>query len=289
MVTQSTPTERSSAMRTPEPAKSRAALQKRVERLLGEGRRGRSARAGQDIFPFLRSLGSAVLIGGAIRDVARAGIRSFSSDLDFVIYGSPRDEFLSKVRDVGVRNKFGGFAISGFGIKLDVWHLEDTWARTAGLRRVETPADLLNCTFFDWDSVIYELDTGKLVLPDDYFDRLSANVMDIRLEPNPNQMGATVRALRRAALWNVGFGPKLTQFCLRALETIPWDDLVALDSRAFPSPVLRRLSRSALLDNLAAPKQSVAGVISVPVPIPQLGLSFAEDTCLSPYPPPVPA
>ncbi|HWU85694.1 MAG TPA: hypothetical protein VN253_00360 [Kofleriaceae bacterium] len=48
----------------------------------------------QHILPFIQSLGSAVLIGGAIRDVARAGKDAFSSDFDFVVYGCDRKELL---------------------------------------------------------------------------------------------------------------------------------------------------------------------------------------------------
>src|SRR5690606_34327191 len=134
---------------------------------------------------FLESLGHVALIGGAIRDVARAGKRSFSSDLDFVIFRSNREEFRSRLDACrAVPNRFGGYRLDEFRLKVDVWHIEDTWARTAGLVRVDEPADLLKCTFFDWDSTIYDLHAGKLVLSDGYLDRLSRNVMDICLEEN---------------------------------------------------------------------------------------------------------
>ena len=184
----------------------------------------------------------------------------------------------------GVRNRFGGYALNRFNVKIDVWHIEDTWARTAGFAAVTKPSDLLHCTFFDWDSVVYELGTGKLILPPDYFERLSLNLMDIRLEVNPNPIGSLVRALRRAALWHVKFGPKLTMFCRRFLHETDWADLVSLDRRAFSRPILQHLERDHLLDRLDRYCSTPLGAATLPVPEPQLSLPLLsnEATSISP-------
>ncbi len=247
---------------------SRHALQKRVRRLLHlEGRPEGPSELLDHVLPFVRNLGSAVLIGGAIRDVARAGKRSFASDFDFVVYDGSRDSFLEKMTKAdGVSNRFGGFALRTFSVKVDIWHIEDTWARTAGHVPVNGPADLLRCTFFDWDSALYDVRTGRLMLPDDYFDKLGSNVMDIELEANPNEMGSFVRALRRASLWNVQFGSKLTAFCIRCIEQMRWAELVALDERAFQMPVLRYLDRGKLIERFKSP---VADDSNVTLPVPE--------------------
>jgi len=195
------------------------------------------------VLPFLRSLGSVALIGGAIRDIARAGKGAFASDLDFVVYDTDREAFAERMQSCGgIRNKFGGYALTCFNWKVDLWHIEDTWAKTAGHVNVVRPHDLLRCTFFDWDSAIYELGTGKLTMVPGYLERMHLNVMDVCLEPNPNQMGALVRALRRAALWNVRFGARLGAFAARMLQQTAWSDLVSLDARAFRVPVLKDLA-----------------------------------------------
>ena len=274
------------AMTFAEPAASRSALQKRVKRLLHLDRSvPDDSELRRTILPYLRSLGSLALIGGAIRDVARAGKRGFSSDFDFVVYGSDRDEFIGQMqRCDGIANRFGGYALNCFSVKVDLWHIEDTWARTAGYVAVQEPADLIHCTFFDWDSVIFDIDSEKLFLPADYFERLALNVMDIRLEQNPNPMGSMVRALRRAALWHVRFGPRLTAFSTRCLYEMRWEELVALDERAFTRPVLKHLGRERLLERLSSPISSDIGEITEPVPKRrQIPLPLAkEPTCLSP-------
>jgi hypothetical protein len=122
---------------------------------------------------------------------------------------------------------------------------------------------LIGCTFFDWDSALYEIRTGKLTMPDDYLDRLRRNVMDIRLEQNPNPAGSLIRALRRAALWQVRFGPRLTLFSQKVLSELCWKDLVALDSRAFPVPVLKYLDKDRVLAQLQLPDDLEA---TCPVP-----------------------
>lgn len=266
-------------MPAPETARTPDILRKRIRRLLrlDHGSEDRSELSTR-ILPFLRSLGSVTLMGGAIRDLARAGRQGFASDLDFVVYGSDRSEFAGQMeRHRGVRNKFGGYSVPGFGWKVDVWHLDDTWAKTAGHINVTTPAHLLECTFFDWDSAVYVVDTGQLLLPTDYIDILRLGVMDIRLEKNPNPRGSLVRALRRAASWRVKFGPRLTGFSKRALRDIPWIDLVELDARAFHVPVLKYLDKVKLLEQLDTPIHSSDNVtLPVPAWTPQLQLALGE-------------
>ncbi len=260
-----------------DPARTPDILRKRVRRLLrldhrSEDQNEISAR----ILPFLRSLGAVTLMGGAIRDLARAGRKGFASDLDFVVYGSDRSDFATQMeRNRGLRNKFGGYSVPGFGWKVDVWHLEDTWAKTAGHVNVTTPAHLLECTFFDWDSAVYDVSTGRVIVPRDYFDILGARILDIRLAENPNPRGSLVRALRRAALWGVKFGPRLTEFSKRAIRDMPWKDLCELDSRAFHTSVLKHLDRVRLLERLETPLDSSSGVtLPVSAWVPQLHLGF---------------
>jgi hypothetical protein len=236
--------------------------------------------------PFLNSLGSTVLIGGAIRDVARAGKRAVYSDLDFVAYDGDRDHFVAQMeRHHGIRNKFGGYGLRCFQLKVDVWHIEDTWAKTAGLVDVKAPADLLNCTFFDWDSVIYDIRGRKLVFSDDYLERLQRNVMDIRLEENPNPRGSIVRALRRAAQWRVKFGPRLSAFSRKCLHELSWEELVSLDARAFSDPILKYLNRDRILSQLESPFYTLSGEVTLPVPdwACQIKLPLGDDpTTMSP-------
>lgn len=246
-------------------AKNWSVLRKRVERLLQVKNQERVL--GGEILPYLQTLGSVALIGGAIRDVARAGRSAFNSDLDFVIYGSSRDIFKLEMKRVAAKpNKFGGYSINYPEWKVDLWHIEDTWAHTSGHVDVQRPNDLLRCTFFDWDSVLFDIATSKIIAPADYLLRLRLGIMDIRLEPNPNPYGSAVRALRRAAHWGVGFGPHLTAFILGILERGEWEALREVDSAAFHHRVLAHLEESEIITRLKEPIPSKAGFATYPVP-----------------------
>src|SRR5277367_2927527 len=124
----------------PELVRSTDVLRKRLRRLLGH--RKEWSEFSTSLLPQLKQLGSLALIGGAVRDVARVGVRSFRSDLDLVLYDGDVLAFRTFMLSLGSRpNRFGGFALSYDRWRIDIWALEDTWARTAGLRQVNKLSD----------------------------------------------------------------------------------------------------------------------------------------------------
>lgn len=227
-----------------------------------EGRLNDLLRIPSSAVLFLQSMGSVALVGGAIRDVALGGISSFRSDFDFVIYDCDTEDFRRKMNDIhSTPNRFGGFKIHGFSADVDVWHLEDTWANRQGLVKVNGVEDILKCTFFNWDAVVFDIRNRKIHSSFDYIDVLRSRVLDINLEENPNKAGALVRAIRRAVCWNALFGPKLTRFALECLCSMRWDDLVDLDRKSYPSEaVLCLLSAEKIIENLMKNVEGQPGV-----------------------------
>jgi hypothetical protein len=214
----------------------------------------------------LQSVGDVFLVGGAVRDVARRGVRTFRSDLDFVVHGENKEKFVRLMEIHGAMpNRFGGFGLQIGKLKLDAWHIEDTWARTAGIVDVNSPSDLLNCVFFDWDAILYDVSQNDIIAPPDYFSRIGSNVLDLCLEDNPNEAGSLVRAIRRGALWDVKFGSHLTDFAVKQLAKHQWSDLVHLDRSAFPFPVLRDINPDELRRNLGDTFEENGLTISHPI------------------------
>lgn len=259
---------KSGLQKMPSLAPSATVLRKRVRRLLGlDAGKSSKGEISKKIFPILKSLGEVALIGGAIRDLARVGRRGFNSDLDFVIYESSKLEFRSCMRKLEAKpNKFGGYSLQFQEWKVDVWHIEDTWARTEGLRKVEVLSDLLHCTFFDWDSVLFDVGSGELILDEHYLEKLQRGIMNIQLELNPNVAGSFVRAIRRAAIWKVHFGPELSAFSLNVISQFNWNELVELDKRAFTEAVLLFLDRDLLIDRLHDVEMLCNVETTLPVP-----------------------
>lgn len=266
---------------------STEALKKRLERILHNKTRVDGPELSEVILPALMEVGRVALFGGAVRDIAREGADRFSSDLDFVVYEGDRDVFQKTIdRFAAEPNRFGGYRLRFSRWRVDVWMLEDTWAKTAGLREVNRIEDLLDCTFFDWDAVLYLLDSKQVIHRAEYFERLQLGVMDVNLEANPNPIGSLVRGLRRAASWDVYFGERLSHLARESLDRFSWEEMVALDSRAFARPILRGLDRELLFERLGQ-VQEVAG-LRVTNPLGRAGmqmmLPFPNGLPLGPHP-----
>ncbi len=228
----------------------RQRLRKRADYFFGTGLRARG-----EVAAFaneLRQLGPTVAIGGFLRDLYLDGNRYFVSDVDFVVDPGSMQAFERLATRLGARpNRFGGYGVSLGRWKADVWPLERTWAAVHGHVEIRTIEDVLDATFFDWDSVIYAVGTGRLTAGEGYFQRLRDRVIDINLEPNPNPLGNAVRALRYAYRWKAALGAKLACHVEKQLRDHGWEAFVLSERRSFARPVLYALDRRLIEQALA--------------------------------------
>lgn len=178
------------------------------------------------------------IIGGMARDLARAGKPGFRSDVDMVIDAPQRDVERMAQATGAVRNRFGGYSFQSEGWKIEFWALETTWASRERHVRVEAIEDLVNCTFFDWDAILYDVWNRRVVCRTDYVDKLDRGVMDIELQPTPSVTGNLYRAVRRLLRWNVQPGPKLERFIDEHLDASRFEEIVDKDWKESPSPFL---------------------------------------------------
>lgn len=178
--------------------------------------------------------GHLYIVGGMLRDLCLAGNRGFFSDVDFIIEGCSPREFQTFMASLGAQqNRFGGYRTKFRRWTVDIWRLEDTWARKAGFCKVETVQDVAQATFFDWDAIFYDFAKKEIITEDDYFSRLKNRVLEVRLASNPNLLGNVVRALRYANKWHAIFGPRLARLVLREIVNSGWDKLVAYEAATF--------------------------------------------------------
>lgn len=217
-------------------AQDKRKLKEKVDRLISRAfSQGESKR----FLDELKSRGELALIGGAIRDAYLEGTQNFTSDFDFVIHPRNENDFSALMRRYGAaENRFGGYRLEINRWKIDVWHLQNTWARKAKHREVHNFEDLLHVTFFDWDAVIYNLSTSNVIVGDRYFEKLGSGVMDVNLLPNPNPLGNAIRALRYACRWNVAFGPALALHVRRILQEYGKQCFLDAEKESFSSPLL---------------------------------------------------
>lgn len=182
------------------------------------------------------------IIGGLIRDLARVGSRGFRSDVDLVIE-APADTVGLLARELGAKsNRFGGYSYRHPQWKIDFWALEATWASANGYVTVNKLEDVVNCTFFNCDAVLYEIKTKSIFAHDGYLRSLQGGALEINLLPTPSVSGNLLRAVRRLLLWNAEAGPTLQEFIVANLDADSFRTIRSIERKAFASPILNRFS-----------------------------------------------
>ena len=224
-------------------------LKKKADYFFAESRTRR-----REVAAFARSLvdlGPTVAIGGMLRDVHLCGLRRFRSDVDFVVDpGSMREFETFAARSGAERNRFGGYGISLDHWNVDVWPLERTWAAVNRHRNVTSLSDLLDVTFFDWDAILYRLDTRQLLHRPDYFQAIASRRIDVNLPQNPNPTGNAVRALRYARRFDAALGPTLADHVLRCIRDDGWQALVDSERRGFATHLLKDVDCDVVVERL---------------------------------------
>lgn len=210
-------------------------LSKRARYLLERSRVvERDERVGH-VLDRLRNLGRVGLIGGAVRDMVYSTSRRFMSDLDFVVEVVDRQAYRALTEEFcALPNRFGGYRIALNGIHLDFWDAKQTWASAEGHVHVDTLEDVLKTTFFNIDAIIYVLDEHCIKMQNGTREALDNRFLDINLHPNPNPLGAAVRALRRMCQFEMSASEKLARFVAEQMDAHGWDKAVVTERKAYP-------------------------------------------------------
>jgi len=178
------------------------------------------------------------IVGGLARDFSRLGRRGFRSDVDLVI-NAPASSVARLAEQLNAQeNRFGGFAFCHPHWKVDFWALETTWAARAGHVSVCRIEDVIQSTFFDSDSIVYDLKRRRIITSQGYFQRMAEGVLDIQLEPNPSVQGNLLRAIRRMFIWQFTPGKKLESFICRELDEDVFCKIREVEKNIYPTNIL---------------------------------------------------
>ena len=144
--------------------------------------------------------GNVYLFGGILRDLAMFGRKGFASDIDLVVDGE-WGHVQSYLRAVDASlNRFGGFRLIVDGWPIDLWSAQDTWAIRRGLVQYTSIWSLTKTTILNWDAILLNWDTKRILCGHDYFTDVQERTMDIVLAENPNPLGAVIRAFRHLCM-----------------------------------------------------------------------------------------
>jgi len=201
------------------PIKSFSDLKIRIGRFLNSPAFNR-----KEIRSFLskvNSIGEVAIFGGMLRDLAISGSAGFKSDVDLVIKIENKNLLEEILSEYSLeKNKFGGFRVS-LGIwKVDLWDFNDTWAFKEGYVEGNSIKDLCKTTFFNWDAIAYQLETGTVYSNEGYIESIHSKVLDINLEPNPSPLGNIIKASKYFEKYDASFSPRLTKNIYRVLEEV---------------------------------------------------------------------
>lgn len=189
----------------------------------------------------LNGLAEVFVFGGLIRDICFHGIRDFSSDVDLVVKVIDRDGFdeLMNSQDVS-RNRFGGYRIEFSRWQIDLWEFQNTWAFSEGLVVPVNDDSLLDTTFFNWDSIYYNVFSRQLSHSETYFDDVQKRFLDLKLMENPNRFGSFVRALRMILRERATTGRNMTCFLLEQLNCSLDSEILEYERAHFSKQMLSR-------------------------------------------------
>ncbi|WP_143276050.1 hypothetical protein [Brevundimonas diminuta] len=227
---------------------NRRLVKRRLDHLLWHSQTERSEALRHTLRQHFASFENIAIVGGMVRDVARQGGANFCSDVDIVI-DAPADEVANLAKKLSAQpNRFGGFGADTPGWKVDFWALETTWALKAGHTSINSLEDVTKATFFDTDSVIYNIWNRTIHCSDGYFELLTQNSIDINLEPNPSPTGNLLRALRRLNAWKAKPGEKLINFIAQHLTDENLVEMKKIENRIYKVSYLNEFSRASELE-----------------------------------------
>ncbi|WP_130732904.1 hypothetical protein [Komagataeibacter xylinus] len=194
------------------PPPNLAALKKRVDRYLWESRDPKAVAFKNFYREHLRQFSRTAIIGGLVRDFAINGRYGFKSDIDIVI--DDDNYAVSKfAQEIGASgNKYGGFSVRNNCVKIDFWSLSSTWTAKNANIPVNSIEDVINATFFDWDSIVYLIEEKKIICTENYIKKITEKEIDIVVEKTPSKNGNLRRAINRILKWNLTPGPSLEIF-----------------------------------------------------------------------------
>lgn len=139
----------------------------------------------------------------------------------------------------GTKNRFGGYRlVLPRGGRIDVWPLQRTWAFRQGVRRGSSLADLVGTTYFSWDSIVYDLKSGRIHCRNDYVPKIESGIVDIELPDNPYPLGALVRTLRLIASSKANLTSRLARHTLELFQCHSISDIVSAEYRGYTLPWL---------------------------------------------------
>lgn len=208
------------------------ALKKRIGRFLNSKKFERDEVF--DLMELSQKLGRVAIFGGMLRDLCIGGNRFFDSDVDLVFEQHDKGNLETLLKEYRYKlNAFGGYRIQLKKWHVDIWNIENTWAFKNNIVKMDGFKSLTETTFFNWDAIVYEVDSGDIHSAENYLMNLHERYLDINLIENPNALGSMVRALRMMIKLNAKLSPSLCDYVFDNMEKFDSDVIIAYEKQKY--------------------------------------------------------
>ncbi|VTR91554.1 Uncharacterized protein OS=Cystobacter violaceus Cb vi76 GN=Q664_19455 PE=4 SV=1 [Gemmata massiliana] len=171
---------------------------------------------------------TAVLFGGALRDLMASGEKAEPRDLDLVL-DSPLGDDLPGAGVENRFNRFGGRRLKDGEYEIDLWPLARTWAFHALGIGSRDFTDLPRTTFLNVEALAVRLGASARRLgpwDEAFFRGFLDRMVEVNLEDNPNPLGCVVRSLVTTHKLGFSMGPKLVSYIHRHTRGRDLEELV---------------------------------------------------------------
>ncbi|MBB5637037.1 hypothetical protein HDE68_002950 [Pedobacter cryoconitis] len=194
-------------------------------------------RLGEKILGFLTELSqfSGVLVfSGVIRNFF---INYYGAvrDFDIVIDGDEVliENFLKK--HISTRNSFGGYKIEVDSVKIDIWHIDKTWAYSNSKVELELfkEYNLPNTAFFNFSSIVFDFNHLKFIVSPSFKNFLDTKEIDLVLEDNPMPQLCIINTIYYMHKFHLNVSHKLKNYCLKHFDEFKEQDYYNIQIKHF--------------------------------------------------------
>ena len=196
-----------------------------------------NSRLGIKILEFLTELSqfSEVLVfSGVIRNFFLnycGNIRDF----DLVVNGDEAviENFLKK--HTSTKNSFGGYKITIDSFKIDIWHIDKTWAYSN--YRVDQQLfkdyNLPNTAFFNFSSVVFDYNHSNFIVSPNFKNFLDTKEIDLVLEDNPLPQLCIINTIYYKQKFRLNISQNLKNYCLKHFNEFEEQDYQNIQIKHF--------------------------------------------------------
>lgn len=175
-------------------------------------------RVGVETYSFLEKVAAfsnVLIFSGVIRNYF---INFFGKVRDFdLVIDCDESIFENFLSDYNYsKNSFGGYKIAIGDLKVDVWHIQKTWAFAENKLDQELflTYSLPRTTFFNFSAIIFDFNNSVFVFNQYFKDFLATGKLDLVLKDNPLPQLCIVNTIYYKHKYKLGVAQNLKSYCL---------------------------------------------------------------------------